>query len=204
MDSPNADGEVVGQIVSVLEDLRVPYMIGGSVALSVWATPRMTHDLDIVVDMPEQLIADFCNRFSQERYYIDAEVMRTSFSPKNHAGMGMYSFIDTEAGLKVDLFSLRDDDPAQQSALSRRVIAEVVEGVKAYVYTAEDLLVQKLRWYALSESQRQFRDCMNLLLSDLSRPVPLISWDYVENWASRLGVEVQTAWEQLKTAVGQT
>jgi hypothetical protein len=164
----------------------------------------MTHDIDIVVDLPEHLIADFCNRFSAERYNIDADIMRTTFSLKDHAGMGMYSFIDSEVGLKVDLFPLRHNDPAQQFALSRRVLEEIAEGVKAYVYTAEDLLVQKLRWYAQSESQRQFRDCMSLLLSDRNRSVPLISLEYVENWAIRLGPEVQAAWAQLLAAIRQT
>jgi hypothetical protein len=196
--------ELVAQVVSVLEDMHVPYLIGGSVALSVWATPRMTHDLDIVVDLPEHLMADFCSRFSTERYSVDADMMRASFSLKSHAGMGMYSFIDSEVGLKVDLFPLRDNDPAQQFALSRRIMEEVAEGVRAYVYTAEDLLIQKLRWYALSESERQFSDCLNLLLTDLNRAVPLISLDYVENWAIRLGPEVQAAWEQLKVAVRRT
>jgi hypothetical protein len=200
----DADKELLAQVVSVLEDMHVPYMVGGSVALSVWATPRMTHDLDIVVDLPEPLIADFCNRFSMAHYSIDADAMRASFSLKSHAGMGMYSFVDSEVGLKVDLFPLRDNDPAQQFALSRRIVEEVAYGVKAYVYTAEDLLIQKLRWYALSESERQFGDCLSLVLTDLNRAGPLISWDYVENWANRLDPEVQAAWERLKVAVGRT
>jgi hypothetical protein len=156
-----------------------------------------------VVDLPEHIIADFCSRFSAERYNLDADMMRTTFSLKDHAGMGMYSFIDSEVGLKVDLFPLRHNDPAQEFALSRRVLEEIAEGVRAYVYTAEDLLVQKLRWYAQSESQRQFRDCVSLLLSDQNRADPLISLDYVGNWANKLGVEVQTAWTQLLAAIRQ-
>jgi hypothetical protein len=204
VDTSNSDKEPVSQVVAVLEDMHVPYMIGGSVALSVWAIPRMTHDLDLVVDLPDHLVADFCSRFSDEGYHIDPEAMRETFRLSSHAGMGMYSFIDIKAGLKVDLFPLRADDHFQQIALSRCVLQEVVAGVKAYVCTPEDLLVQKLRWYVLSESERQFRDCMNLMLSDLKRPIPLISLDYVENWAIQLGPEVQAAWEQVKAAVHRT
>lgn len=204
MDTSSIDKEPVSRVVAVLKDMHVPYMIGGSVALSVWATPRMTHDLDLVVDLPDHLIADFCSRFSDERYHIDPEAMRETFSLSSHAGMGMYSFIDIKAGLKVDLFPLRADDQFQQAALSRCVLEEVIAGVKAYVCTPEDLLVQKLRWYVLSESERQFRDCLNLMLSDLKRPSPLISLDYVEDWAIRLGPEVQAAWEQVKVAVHRT
>jgi hypothetical protein len=42
------------------------------------------------------------------------------------------------------------------------------------------------------------------MLSDLRRPIPLISLDYVENWAIQLGPEVQAAWEQVKVAVHRT
>jgi hypothetical protein len=108
-----------------------------------------------------------------------------------------------ESGLKVDLFPLRSNDPAQQTALNRRVTAEILEGLTASVYAPDDLLVQKLRWFAASESERQFRDCLNLVLTDLKRPSPLIQWDYIEGWANQLGPQVQKAWSTLVTAVRQ-
>ena len=57
------EAQLIGQVVGVLEGMAIPYMIGGSVALSVWATPRLTHDLDLVIDLPENLIREFCEQF---------------------------------------------------------------------------------------------------------------------------------------------
>ena len=124
--------------------------------------------------------------------------MHAAFEQRNQPSLGMYSFTDMETGLKVDLFPLRSDDPAQQAALSRRVTVEVLEGQQAAVYSPDDLLVQKLRWYALSQSERQFRDCLNLLLTDLKRPAPLIQSNYIDDWAAQLGPQVQQAWVAIK------
>src|SRR5207244_3099730 len=144
--------ELTKQVVSVLERMSVPYMIGGSVALMMWAAPRMTHDLDLVVDLPAKRIPEFCAHFPTDHYFIDADAMRAAFQQRNQPGLGMYSFIDMDTGFKVDLFPLRPGDAAQQAALKRRIIVELVEGQRAAVYAPDDLLVQKLRWYSAGES----------------------------------------------------
>lgn len=46
--------DLLRKVVQVLEDMSVPYVVGGSVALTVWANPRMTHDADIVVEIPQE------------------------------------------------------------------------------------------------------------------------------------------------------
>lgn len=190
--------DLLEHVIQVLDIMTVPYMIGGGVALTVWATPRMTHDIDIVVDLPVELITEFCNYFPVDRYFIDAAVMEHAFGQSDTPSLGMYSFIDMITGIKIDLFPLRVDDTAQQAALARRVKVEVVEGQWAFVYAPDDLLVQKLRWHAISQSERQLRDCFNLVLSDLKRTVSLIGWDYVDDWADQLGPMVQQTWTTVK------
>lgn len=192
---------LLAQVVRVLEEMGVPYMIGGSVALSVWAVPRTTHDIDVVVELPGERIPEFCSAFPSDRYFIDPEVMGDAFRQLNRPGLGMYSFVDMETGIKVDLFPLRSNDEAQRVALSRRERASFLPGTSGAVYAPDDLLVQKLRWYAASDSERQFRDCLNLVTTDLKRPTSLIDWGYVEGWAERLGPDVQQAWARVKAAV---
>ena len=43
--------EAITPIVEELEDLRIPYHIGGSVASSIYGLPRLTLDVDKVVDL---------------------------------------------------------------------------------------------------------------------------------------------------------
>jgi len=183
----SSEEDIVGEVVAVLESMQVPYMIGGGVALTAWAVPRTTHDVDLVVDLAADRIPTFCAHFNVDRYFIDPENMSEAFAMRDEPSLGMYSFSDMESGYKIDLFPLRSGDEAQQAALRRRVMAEVLEGLYAYVYAPDDLLVQKLRWYAASDSERQFRDCLNLVTTDLKRPTPLIDWGLCR----RLG---RTAW----------
>src|SRR5512142_2333428 len=102
--------ELLAHLISVLEEMRVPYMIGGSVALGVWASPRPTHDLDVVIDLPLGRIPEFCSHFPTDRYYIDPGAMFDMFRQATAPSQGMYSFIDMESGFKVDLFPLRMAD----------------------------------------------------------------------------------------------
>ena len=143
---------------------------------------------------------EFCRYFPADRFFIDPIAMRAAFAGRNSPSLGLYSFIDLQTGLKVDLFPLRRSDPAQQAAIGRRVDVEVLEGQHASVYTPTDLLVQKLRWYAMGESERQFRDCLNLVLSDLRRPRPQIAWAEIDHWARQLGPAVRRAWQMVRAA----
>ena len=41
--------ELLARLVETLEDLGIPYMIGGSYASSAWGEARFTQDIDVVV-----------------------------------------------------------------------------------------------------------------------------------------------------------
>jgi len=174
------------------------------VALSLWAVPRTTHDVDIVVALPAARIAEFCAHFPPDRYYIDPAAMAEAFRHTNQPSRGMYSFIHILSGLKLDLFPLRPSDPVQVSTLQHRVQEELTPGLCAAVCAPEDLLIQKLEWYTLGQSQSQFQDCLNLVLADQERAVPQIDWARVDNWTRRLGPAIHQAWQLLKAAVAAT
>ncbi len=92
------DSDLLQIVLQILEEMGIPYLVGGGVALTVWATPRMTHDIDIVVDMPGERITEFCSHFPSDRYFIDAEDMDRAFRHKDTPSLGMYSFTDMETG----------------------------------------------------------------------------------------------------------
>ena len=52
--------------------LRSPYMLSGSVALSMYAQPRMTRDVDFVLDIEEAQVDKFVELFEAD-CYIDRE-----------------------------------------------------------------------------------------------------------------------------------
>jgi hypothetical protein len=51
-----------------LESLRLPYMLTGSFALAHYATPRMTRDIDIVVELDEATVTGLVAAFEDDFY----------------------------------------------------------------------------------------------------------------------------------------
>lgn len=46
--------ELIDHTIGVLEEIGVPYAIGGSVALSAYGDDRGTRDLDVVISIGEE------------------------------------------------------------------------------------------------------------------------------------------------------
>ena len=53
--------ELLRFTVAALDRLEIPYAIVGSMASSAWGEPRMTRDIDIVIRLSADQVADLCN-----------------------------------------------------------------------------------------------------------------------------------------------
>ena len=43
--------EIAKRVVTALEDNGVPYMLTGALAVNYYGRPRLTHDIDVIVEM---------------------------------------------------------------------------------------------------------------------------------------------------------
>ena len=68
--------EAIGRLVRRLEQLRIPYMVAGSVASSHHGRPRATNDADVVIDPTPQALEQLVAALSEEGYYVDAPAAR--------------------------------------------------------------------------------------------------------------------------------
>ena len=66
-------------VVARLESASIEYMITGSMAMAVYATPRMTRDVDIVVQLSPTDAISICTAFGGE-YYVDEEAVRRAIN----------------------------------------------------------------------------------------------------------------------------
>lgn len=72
-----ADALLVLQTVAqALDDLGSPYLIGGSLASSIYGTPRLTQDVDFVADLREEQVAALVAALRSEFYIDDLAVRR--------------------------------------------------------------------------------------------------------------------------------
>jgi hypothetical protein len=53
--------ELLQRITSALDHAEIPYMVSGSVALVTYTVPRMSRDIDIIIELRNKISADFAN-----------------------------------------------------------------------------------------------------------------------------------------------
>ena len=167
--------EILKLIADRLDAACVPYMVSGSIAMSYYAQPRMTRDIDIVVELTATDIDRVAALFSPD-FYCDADMIREAV-----ARQGMFNVIHSESVIKVD-FIVRKNTPYRRTEFARRRHITVDE-TALWLVAAEDLLLSKLAWAKPSHSELQLDDVRNLIAS-----VPDLDWPYIEQWAADLTV----------------
>ncbi len=178
-----ADPIAVGLIVArLLERLDVPYVIGGSVASTLYGEARMTLDVDFAVHLPESGVDALVDALDDDFYVTREGVLRavsanTSFNAIHRPSM-----------VKVDVY-VRPETGLYASEIARARSVELKRGSgeTARVATPEDTLLQKLRWHAASggASSQQWRDVLGILKAmgaSLDR-------GYLGRWAESLGLD---------------
>ena len=162
-------------VTARLDAAGIQYMITGSIAAGHYAQPRMTRDLDLVVELEpadaERLVALFGDEFECDLHAIRAAIVRRS----------LFNLIHTDAIVKVD-FVVRKDTPYRVEEFGRRRRVEI-DGQPMWMVSAEDLVVSKLLWARDSHSELQLRDVRHLIAAQ-----PALDWAYVERWADAVDV----------------
>lgn len=88
-------------------------------------------------------------------------------------------------GFKVDV-DLTSDDPFGRGQFARRQEIEVLPGLTLPFATAEDVVLQKLRWFRLGGgvSERQWLDALGVIKVQGRR----LDRDHLARWSEALGV----------------
>lgn len=170
----NSELEVLFDVVARLEGAGIGYMLTGSVAMSVYVEPRMTRDIDVVVELARADAARVAALFSPD-YYVDEEAVRSAIATR-----GMFNLFHLSKLVKVDLI-LAKDEAFQRQELTRRE-RHPLGGRDVWVISKEDLILSKLLWAAPTESAFQLRDVRKLIASRADEA-------YLHAWAATLGVD---------------
>lgn len=169
------------RVAEILEGLGVPYLVGGSIASSIFGEPRSTDDVDIVADLYLEHVHPLVSAMEGE-FYIDEGTVHKAVQDR-----ASFNVIHLETVQKVDIFVLRDHPLSQEEMRRRRqlVVTQAPEQ-SLYLATAEDIILQKLDWYRLGGgiSDRQWRDVLGVLKVQVGR----LDRAYLRHWADSLGL----------------
>lgn len=160
------------RICQILTNLKIPYMLSGSVAMNFYADPRTTQDIDIVVEMYDYDVPSFIKMLDDKFYYFQEGIY------EEIRRKGMFNIIDFETGYKVDFITMKKDLYEQVKFQNRR--KTVYDNIELWIISPEDLIISKLQWIQTLESDKQKNDIVNLLDNEQ------LDLDYIKNWCRTL------------------
>lgn len=167
--------EVLKIVTVRLNRANIAYMISGSMAANYYTVPRMTRDIDIVVELKDADIDRFVSLFEKD-FYVDKKMIRDEVSLQ-----GMFNLIHNQYVIKID-FIVRKDTEFQNISFSRRKKVSIEKNLMWFI-SAEDLILAKLLWAKDSHSEMQFKDIKNLIMT-----VNNLDSRYIERWISKLNL----------------
>lgn len=173
---------VVARLARAFDALEIRYLIGGSLASSVYGIPRATQDVDLVADLKLPHVAAITSALAGE-FYVDADMIREAIERQ-----ASFNVIHLATMFKADVFILKGDPWSREEMTRARAEELDVPGGKLAVRFAspEDTLLHKLVWYELGNqiSDRQWGD----ILGVLEVQGELLDREYLDRWAPVLDV----------------
>jgi hypothetical protein len=172
--------DVLRAISRALDRESIAYMLTGSFASAYYGSLRSTRDIDLVIDPTPEQLRRLVHSLSADEYYVEEDSALDA-----HRRKSMFNIIDKRTGWKIDMI-IRKARPFSQEEFRRRRLS-TVEEMPLHVATAEDVILSKLEWAKLSESQRQIEDAAAVLRMQwgaIDRP-------YLERWIHELSLETE-------------
>ena len=154
----------VSRLVAILHRLGVRFHLTGGITSVAYGEPRMTQDVDVVVENAAmtRAIEPFIAAALQADFLLDAESVRRAVADKS-----MFQLFDMAEALKIDVYP-RELVPGE---LDRSTLLEVFEGMHLPVASRPDAAASKLAWAAKGshKSRRDLRQiCRQMTAPDRS------------------------------------
>lgn len=156
-----------------LDQVNVPYMLTGSFAANFYTVPRMTRDIDIVIEIHDSNIRVIHQLF-QKDFYVDKDSIADAVSEYS-----MFNIIHNDSVVKID-FIIRKNTPYRKIEFQRK--RQILLGnTLIWIVSPEDLILSKLAWAKDSFSKMQITDIKNLFQS-----VKDLDVAYINKWVHLL------------------
>jgi len=177
----NEPALVTTKVTRVLEELNVRYLIGGSLASTLYGIVRTTQDSDIVADLKPEHSESFISELNDE-FYID-EVMIAEAIVRHSS----FNIIHKESFFKIDVF-VPKMRPYLEQQLNRaqRQILSIEPPAEAFVASPEDTILAKIEWFRMGGevSERQWRDILGIIEVQGKN----LDIEYMHRWAKDLTI----------------
>lgn len=154
-----AEADLIQLFVAPLRQLRIRYLVSGSVAAMLYGEPRVTHDIDLILYLQREHLARLPGAFPDSEFYLPpAEVISVELAREQR---GHFNVIHSTTGLKADCY-LFNRDELHAWAFRHAREYPVGEAVIA-VAPPEYVIVRKLEYYREGGAEKHLRDIRSML-----------------------------------------
>jgi hypothetical protein len=140
------------QFVDPLDRLEIPYSAVGSVAASIYGEPRVTNDLDLVIQIEIRDARKLIEAFPTDRFYVPPEEVVLAELARGHGAH--LNIIALESMIKADFYPL----PANQRTWFARRRAVDVDQKRLWLAAPEVVILSKLLFFREGGGEKHLRD----------------------------------------------
>ncbi|MCL4505009.1 MAG: hypothetical protein M1140_03150 [Chloroflexi bacterium] len=188
------------QLVATLEQLGIPYAVGGSVAAMSYSEHRFTVDIDVMIDASIENLAQLVNEVDSWHIYISPLEAILEVEIPNHMP---FNVIDGLRGTRADFYVARPTG-LDASAMTRRRRMLLYSNPEAHAWflSPEDVILYKLDYF------RQSGETSAKHPADIAKMLRVIGDEldlaYLAEWSAQIGVADLWAamWDEHRKASG--
>lgn len=171
--------QVIVAVTQRLDDLKIPYFVGGSIASITYGEPRLTDDADLIIRLFPFAVSRFVEVFEPD-FLVSADTVRDALA-RHYA----FNFIHIATGFRIDFYPISDDDDLEIDSFARRLRKESGAG-EVWMASPEDVILAKLHWFRKGGkvSEKQWRDVLGVLKVQGTR----LDFAYLAGQAQRFGL----------------
>ena len=177
--------------VRPIHGLGLPYMVTGGLASVLYGEPRLTHDVDLLLELGPGGMRSLSDAFAPPEYYCPPEeVLRIEAGRPRR---GHFNLIHLATGLKADIF-LMGTDPLHRWALARRRLVDAGGGI--WLAPPEYVILRKFLFYREGGGEKHLRDIRGMVAVSGST----LDWVELEQRIGELGL--QKEWQAAGVSAG--
>jgi hypothetical protein len=170
--------DLLRYLLRALDQLDLRYMLVGSIASAAYGEPRMTQDIDLVVDLREDDVDALCHQFDPEHFYISRDAALQAVRRQHQ-----FNIIHPESGGKIDILTVPRNAWGKTEFLRRQEV-QVLPDLLGYCARPEDVILGKMQYYREGGSDKHLRDIAGILTVRGN----LLDRQYIRDWSQRLGL----------------
>ena len=145
----------------ILNKNKIDYLVTGSVASIVYGEPRLTHDIDLILNLLEEQIDGFIAAFPSDQFYCPPkEVIKVELK---RSIRGHINLIHHETGFKADIYFTEKDELLIWAFKHRQTIK--IFDSTIFLAPPEYVIVKKLEFYKEGDAQKHLTDINGILLN---------------------------------------